>query len=173
MAHIQLGHRGLTNITQTGIKATVETPTRVYLSAESPNRFLFHSTDVQTKSGKPLMVVVERQAARGRVITASPHPKPQGQMLWESSGSIYSSYDPESDLFYLSKGAATDTYVNAEEAHIWFRVADSDDTPLGVTVFDLKSFWRENKSDLISKISNFLMTAPKEIELRVENALGR
>lgn len=172
MNYIQLGHRTLSNVTQFGIKSTIENPTRVYLSAESPSRYLFYSTDVQTKHGTPMMVVVEREDSRGRVITASPHPNPFGQMIWESAGSLYSSYDEKSDLFYLSKGAAADGFVAREEPYIWYRAAEIDGSHIGVTVFDLRRFWAAKKADLVTKIAEFLGAVSGEIDLRIGSALG-
>jgi hypothetical protein len=88
-AHILAGHRDLRNMMVWGVRATVENPIAVYMSAKVPDRFLFRSDDVQSKGGKAMVVVVERHAERGKIITASPRLNAKGQLIWESSCSIF------------------------------------------------------------------------------------
>ena len=170
--HMILGHRDLRSVVIMGIQQTIENPTHVYLSKSAGGRFVFRSDHVQTKSGKAMAVVVERDQDRGKVITATPHMNTGGQLVWESSGSLYSIYDKDGDLFYVSKGAARDAYaVESDEECLWFRLADADNAPLGATVFDLRKRWSSRIPELSKLVADFLNVLPTEISLRVDAAL--
>jgi hypothetical protein len=144
------------------------------MSAKVPDRFLFRSDDVQSKGGKAMVVVVERHAERGKIITASPRLNAKGQLIWESSGSIYSNYDEDADLLYISKGTAREAYVvdSDEDDRIWYRAAEEDDSPIGVTIFDLRRYWRQRVHELVQLISSFLNVPSAEIEGRIRIALA-
>lgn len=170
--HIETGHRSVSMITQLLVNSAAENPTRIYQTLSHPNRFLVESSHVQSKSGKYMNLVVERDNARGRIITASPRPaKIGGACVWEWESAVYTSYDKSSDIFYMSKGPSIDTYAidDEETDRIWLRYSDDDDNkPVGTTVFDFRSFWASRKDELVSKISAFLSLSHSDVRLRLE-----
>lgn len=173
-AHILAGHRDLRSMMVLGVQATVEKSTAVYMSSKVPNRFLFKSDEVKSKGGNPMVVVVERHAEKGKIITASPRPNTKGQLIWESSGSIYSNYDDNADLLYISKGTARDADVidSDEDDRIWYRAAEEDNSPVGVTIFDLRGHWRERVQELAGMVSRFLNVPSAEKDGRIRIALA-
>jgi len=173
--HILLGHRDLRNVIQHVVKETVENPTSVNLSRYGRGRMVFTSANIQSARGKSMGVVVEREDSRGKVITATQMTLPRRDLVWESAGSVYSSYDRDSDVFYVSKGGAQEAYVNdpEQEAGLWFRQSVDDDSPVGVTVFMFEHNWNPGRlHELAEQIAKFLFVLPSEIEARMKSALS-
>jgi hypothetical protein len=121
-----------------------------------------------------MKVVVERVSERGKVIAALWSRSPREVLVWESSANIYSNYDPDGDVLYVSKGASVDEYTDGEdEMGVWHRRSEDDDTPTGVTVFGVRKWRTKDAAPLIQHIAEYLSIAPGDVDFRVKNALER
>jgi hypothetical protein len=171
--HLVMGHRDLRSVIQLGVQATVAAPTQVYTSKTSLTRLIFASENVTTKGGRPMGVVVERENAHGRVVTATPmNDRTYGRLVWESASALQSMYDSQNDLLYLSTATADEAFAEeSDDPHLWFRRSDDDERPIGATVFDLRSYWRDRTGALIKMVAGFLRVMEIEVQVRVEAGL--
>jgi hypothetical protein len=170
--HLLLGHRELRS-TPSLLSNTISQATSVHTGGIA-GRYYVRSTNVLSRGGKPMGVLIEREGERGRAFSASPADHLPGSVIWESSGSLYTSYDARSDVLYVSKGGAVSAYVKNEEDfdRIWMRVSEADDAPVGVTVFDMKGYWLSRKQELINRVSNFLRLLDTDIRYRIDRILS-
>ena len=173
--HIRLGHRDLGGFLLTGIKETVSNPTHIYKSSYDISRYQFVSYDVQSKRGHPMSVVVQLEGELGRIITASPKNKVNGQIVWDQKTGLYASYDDRSDVLYVSCGDARDAYAGDEDENgrIWFRFHEDDDSPAGITVFQAAAIWAQNGDALTSRVAGFLSIPQADVRRRMQELLGR
>jgi hypothetical protein len=169
--HLLLGHREFRS-TPSILSNTISQATSVHTGGVA-GRFFVRSTNVLSRGGKPMGVLVERDGERGRAFSASPANHMPGSVVWESSGSLYTSYDSRSDVLYVSKGTTVSAYIKNEDDfdHIWLRVSEDDDEPVGVTVFDMKGYWLPRKQELINLVSNFLRLLDTDVGQRVDSIL--
>lgn len=169
--HILLGHRGLGDESISAVQATVEGPTQVYRSKNDDNRLLFVSTDIVIGKGRrPMKVIIERVGTEGKVITATwSGSKFTEQLVWDASGALYTNYDAQHDVFYLSRGGSAMEYAEDDPNFngMWLRKRDEDDMPQGVTIFGLKNLPRENREALYERIAIFLGVTKDAIKLRI------
>ena len=91
-----------------------------------------------------------------------PHPK------WESSGTLYTNYDKDHDVFYISKGSTAPEYAEDDPKfdYLWLRKNDENDAPQGVTIFGLRDVPPQDKESLFREIAFFLGVSKGDIELR-------
>lgn len=166
--HILLGHRGLQNAI-IAIQSAVEEPTHIYRSKTADNRLLFVSQKVVTGKGRPMKVVIERVGEHGKIITATwssaTHTE---ELIWDSSGTLYTNYDEQNDVLYISKGATAIEYASDDEEfeNVWLRKNDEDELPQGVTIFGLKKLVEEERDRLFQRVALFLGVTKDEIMLR-------
>jgi hypothetical protein len=167
--HIMLGHRDFRNFT-TGIEEIVQNPIHVYRSNYDIRRLQFVSQNVVTGGGFLINVVIEIQPPLGRVITATPKGKIKGEIVWDSTFGLYASYDKRSDVLYLSHGDSRPAYAvdDKENERIWLRLNEDDDSPAGVTVFDVAKMSLEERRQLAAKAAAFLHVAPDEVSARID-----
>jgi hypothetical protein len=172
--HILLGHRGLAPIISC-IKDAVETPTSVYLSKSVTARMLFVSTNVTTGGGHPMKVIIEREGTEGKIITASfSGGKYGGQLIWDSSGTIYSNYDEKHDVLYISNGASSVEYAEEDEEfgeHLWLRHNEETEAHQGVTIFGLKALADASRDALVLRAADFLGVTADSLKLRLAPVL--
>lgn len=172
--HILLGHRGLVSA-MVAIQSTVEQPTHIYRSDQEANRLLFISHGVVTGKGHPMKVIIEREGDRGKVITATWSGGARDeQLVWDSSGTIYSNYDDGHDVLYLSRGPVATEYAEDDAVfdEVWLRKNEENDTPQGVTVFGIRDYSVEGRTALFAHIAKFLGVPKDEIELRTNSLVG-
>ena len=149
-------------------------PTHVHRSKTAANRLLFVPHSVVTGKDRPMKVVVEHIGAQGKVITATWSAGSQSEpLVWESSGTLYTNYDKDHDVFYISKGSTAPEYAEDDPkfGYLWLRKNDENDAPQGVTVFGLRDVPPQDKESLFSEIAFFLGVSKGDIELRA-NAIG-
>lgn len=106
--------------------------------------------------------------AAGLSFVSKPEPLPEFVDF-----SLYSSYDKGADLLYISIGSPRDAYATEtdDDDPIWYRVADEDDAPVGVTIFELRRYWATRITELVDKVGAFLGVLPEQVEIRVQAAL--
>jgi hypothetical protein len=157
-----------------GIQAAVTEPTHIYASSVS-GRYLFASQDVQSRAGHPMSVVVVRENERGKILTASIRAHHSEPLVYSSANSVYSNFDKDADIFYLSKGQAREAYAEdfSDDERLWLRRAEDDGAPIGITAFDFRSHWGTKIDVLINAVSRFLGILPSEVEVRALAALRR
>jgi hypothetical protein len=118
--HIMIGHRDIGTLPITLLKEAIEKTTHVVVSSV-PRRFVFLSRDVTTASGRPIAVIVERPdsakeaSLQGKIITATWKDDIRGKMVWESNNGLYSSFDDQADILYISRGSAVVSYAVEDE----------------------------------------------------------
>ncbi len=175
--HILLGHRGIAQTAISAVQSTIEVPTHIYRSKTDDNRFLFVSRDVVIgKQGRPMKVIVERVGSEGKIITATWSGNNFAeQLVWDSSGALYTNYDAQHDVLYVSKGATALEYAedDPEIANIWLRRNDENDTPQGVTIFGLRKLPKNNRDAIFEKVAAFLSVTKDEVELRANVVFAR
>lgn len=116
-----------------------------------------------------MKVVVERVGEQGKVITATwSSPSHTEELIWDSSGALYTNYDAQNDVLYISKGATAVEYASDDEEfeNLWLRKNDEDESPQGVTIFGLKKLVQEERDMLFQRIALFLGVTRDEIMLR-------
>jgi hypothetical protein len=172
--HIVLGHRDLRNIIRTVVEETVRNPTHVHRSNYDVNRYQFVSYNVKTPGGHPMDVIIEIKDTLGEIITASPKKTIQGVIVWDQATGLYVSYDVGADVLYVSSGDARTAYAtdDTDDARIWLRFRDEDDSAAGVTVFQAVNIWREKRQQLTTQISTFLGASQDDVERRITRFLG-
>lgn len=172
--HMLLGHRGLQSAI-IAIQSAVEGPTAIYRSKSDDNRFVFLSKNVQTGRRSLMKVIVERVGDEGKVITATwGGISYSGQLVWDASGALYTNYDDQHDVFYISKGATTDEYADDDpEFDMWLRKREDDDTPQGVTIFGLRKFEENEINRIFERAALFLGVTRDEIKLRASAVFAR
>jgi uncharacterized protein YuzE len=121
-------------------------------------------------------VVVERvdgsSGTAGKVITASWYDRaPTKYVIWDSNVGFFTSFDPESDILYVSKGPALDAYAVEDEGDrtIWYRYADSDDSHVGVTIFAAS---KKTLEHLAMVAATFLNVSSEQMEQRLNNVVA-
>lgn len=168
--HIQLGHRDISRSLHTSVKEVLEKPTEVYEgNTQDSDRLLYLSGNVRSSGGRPLAVVVEKGARFSEVVTATwKQPVPR-VALWSSSNDLYTHFDHDHDVLYVSVGPADAAYVEEDpkDDTIWFRHRDSDSAPVGVTVFDVQRKLL-TVEDVAGKIARFLGLAETQILDRLQ-----
>jgi hypothetical protein len=171
--HILLGHRGLQTAIG-AIQSAVEGPTQIYRSKSDDNRLVFISEKVTTGKGRPMKVVIERVGDEGKIITATWSSGGGGQLVWDSSGTLYSNYDEPHDVFYLSRGSAKPEYAEDDPKYpdVWLRKNEEDDVAQGVTIFGLKNRSPEDIDELYQHVALFLGVTKDEVGLRINPLLG-
>jgi hypothetical protein len=172
--HILLGHRGLQNAIF-AIQSAVEQPTQIYRSKSDDRRLAFVSNNVLTGRGHPMKVIIERVGDRGKIITATWSSVAHSEeLIWDASGALYTNYDREHDVFYISKGASAPEYAedDAEFATMWLRKNEDNDEPQGVTIFGLRSLPEEQRMSLFHHVALFLGVTTDEIRLRSNPIFG-
>lgn len=170
--HITLrGHRDL-GASPHRIREAIEQATYV-VAGNRPHRLVFYSTAIVNKSGRPMAVVIERVSDRGKVITATWKDKVPSQKIWDATNGFYIDFDEESDVLYISMGAAVDAYAveNEDDRDIWYRKADVDDSPVGVTIFGAKERETKDRSWIARIASEFLGVAREQLEERLVNVM--
>lgn len=170
--HIVDGHRELRNFVA-GIQDAVETPTHVYKSAYNNRRYQFASRNVTISNGAFMNVIVEINGVQGKVITASPKKSITGTIIWDRETGFYSSYDRDSDIMYMSIGEARDAYADDSgwNERVWFRYFCDDDSPAGVTIFDVKRMEDAHMARVMREAASFLGIDQSDVERRINQAL--
>ena len=116
-----------------------------------------------------MKVIVERENDQGKIITATWSGNTfTEQLIWESSGTLYTNYDKKHDVFYISKGATTVEYSedDPEFDALWLRKNEENDSPQGVTIFGLRKIPQHNRDRLFERIAAFLGVTKDDIGLR-------
>jgi hypothetical protein len=169
--HISIGHRDVGSLVYTIVKQAIEQTTQIYLSAV-PRRLVYLSSNVTTRSGHPMTVVIERVESKGKVITATWKDKVRGMIIWDSTNGLYANFDDESDVLYISRGPSVISYAS-EDPHdpdIWYRYSDDDNSHTGVTIFRAKEL---KSREMLAKIASyFLGVAETQIADRLANVMG-
>ena len=175
--HILLGHRGLAQAGLVAVQTTVEGPTHIYRSKTDDNRFLFVSQNVvMGRGGRPMKVVIERTGETGKIITATwSNNSFSEELVWDSSGALYTNYDEQHDIFYISKGSARLEYSEDDPDYemLWLRRNDDDNSPQGVTIFGLKRIAGDERDNLFQRIALFLGATKDDIRLRAGVVFSR
>jgi hypothetical protein len=120
-----------------------------------------------------MKVIIERIGSEGKVITATwSGSKFSEQLVWDSSGTLYTNYDDGHDILYISRGPADAEYAEDDPqfASMWLRKRDTDDAPQGVTIFGLKKLPIDQRDELFTRVASFLGVTKDEIGLRANIA---
>lgn len=172
LEHIRLGHRDIAELSHTLIKSAVEQTTAVYYGHSG--RFVFVSDEVTTKGGSSMAIIIERDEAGGKVVTATWTRQRRPPLIWDVSEGLYSHFDADSDVLYLSVGEARESYGEPSEdsLDIWLRYADDNDDPTGVTIFSASAKSKEAIDSLIKVVATHLGISVAPVKRRIEQALG-
>jgi len=167
--HIMLGHRDLRSVCAMVVQAVVEKPTHIHTSTYDFKRLQFISQNITMGSGRPMLVIIEREGDIGKVITATPKGRVNGQLIWDSATGLHASYDKSADILYVSRGSAREAYAedSEEDERLWFRYYDDDNSPAGMTIFQFGVRPNVEKQAIIKQISEFLNVSVVEVEGRV------
>jgi hypothetical protein len=170
--HISSGHRDIGALPNQLIRTAVEQPTHVY-DSHIAGRFQFMSANV-SRSGRPMVVIVERRQDVGEIITATWKDKINYPIIWEADSDLYANLDEGADILYVSKGPAIASYAveDNHEPDIWYRFSDKDNSHTGVTVFRaLDRSRRMGTGELARIIAAFLGISETQIRQRIEPIL--
>jgi hypothetical protein len=172
--HISTGHRDLGMLPNQLIRAAIEGTTQVY-DSHIAGRYEFLSNNVRTRGGRPAVVIVEREKEAGKIITASWKDKVNKPIIWDSDNELYSNFDSDSDVLYVSRGPAVVSYAVEDESDpdFWFRYSDDDASHTGVTVFNAQEHARTRRDRLVRRISEFIGLADTQIAGRIERLFPR
>lgn len=146
--------------------------THIYRSKTDDRRLLFVSHNVLTGKNRPMKVVIERVGEEGKIITATwSGGSVSEQLVWDASGALYTNYDTQHDVFYVSKGTSAVEYAEDDSKfeQMWLRKNEETDAPQGVTIFGLKKLPAENREELFQRIASFLGVTSDEIGLRANS----
>lgn len=167
--HISTGHRDLGMLPNHLIRAAIEETTQVY-DSHTAGRYEFLSNNVRTRGGRPAVVIVEREKEAGKIITASWKDKVNRPVIWDSDIELYSNFDPESDILYVSRGPAVVSYAVEDETNpdFWFKYSDDDESHTGVTVFNAREYARVRRNILVQRISEFIGLADTQVAGRID-----
>jgi len=114
----------------------------------------------------PLAVMVESGGSdQGKIITSTWKDNVKGRVLWESTNGFYTDFDEDGDIVYISKGSVIDTYAAEDDADgdIWYCKSDSDDAPVGVTIFRAREREQKNSGWIAGVASAFLGLTREQI----------
>jgi hypothetical protein len=167
--HISRGHRDIGALPFTLIKEAIEQTTQVY-SSHMVGRLLFVSTNV-SRGNYPMTIVVERVQTSGKIITATWKDRVSGSVIWDSTNNLYTDFDSDADVLYVSRGPAVASYAAEDDQNpdIWYRYAIEDNSHTGVTIFRAKEFIGLSRGAQIA--SSFLGVSELQIRERL-NALS-
>ena len=165
--HISTGHRDIGTLPNQLVKSAIEKPTHVY-NSHIAGRYQFLSGNVQTRGGRPIVVIVERKAETGEIITATWKDRVNYPIIWDSDNGLYSNLDKGADILYVSRGPAVISYAveDNDDPDIWYRYSDKDNGHTGITIFRVT---RRQKTDVVRRIADFLGITEQQISQRINN----
>ena len=93
--------------------------------------------------------------------------------LWDESNGLYTHFDAEEDILYLSRGPAVDSYarISEHDERFWFRYSDADDSKTGVTIFGARKMQADDPEDLAKRVADFLGVGRPQVLERIGQAI--
>lgn len=164
--HISIGHRDIGALPFTLIKEAIEQTTHVY-SSHMIGRLVFVSTNVN-RDDYPMAVVVERVRESGKVVTATWKGRVSGSVIWDSTNNLYTNFDRDADILYVSRGPAVRAYAVEDEQNpdVWYRFGMEDESHTGVTIFRAREVIGLDRGAQIA--SSFLGISEVQIRERLQ-----
>jgi Protein of unknown function (DUF2283) len=120
-----------------------------------------------------MAVIVERVSNEGEIITATWKDKVFGPIIWDATNGFYIDFDEDVDVLYISTGAAIEAYAveNEHDRDIWYRKADADNSPVGITIFRAREREKKEKGWIARVASEFLGLTQAQLGERIESIM--
>jgi hypothetical protein len=85
---------------------------------------------------------------------------------------ITADYDRHADVLYVTAGKPRAAYSEEGDDGLYYRFADDDEAPCGVTVDGYALVWRGHERDVAERIASFLGASVAEVEGAIHRAIS-
>jgi hypothetical protein len=85
---------------------------------------------------------------------------------------IRANYDRYADVLYVVVGKPRPAYSVEGDDGLYYRFADDDEAPCGVTVEGYALLWRERRPELAGRIARFLNATARDVEQAISHAVS-